>query len=280
MKRLFSGFSHAVIALSLLTAGYVSDAMPASPPHCITPESIERLNDLTEDDRLFRLQGKYARMFLALDPRVSDPTLVGLMERDIDELIAWNIRVFEGSRLGAAVPFSNGCAVEGYGEPDTMPKLWMMKDTVDMIAKGGTNDPALRSVVRHLFDMPSQAEEAEIDAIVERIRRLAPELDVAPDRVPPMLSRENVTGTWVTYYYDETIDFKPNGEVVFTRPEGHYLEGNHRGRYRILADVTPARIEISLSIKGEAETVHGLLITEELMQISGWTSEPLLVKKR
>ena len=98
------------------------------------------------------------------------------MEQDVDEIIAW--RLTQLQTLGAAIPFSEGCAVDGYGEPDMIDKIKLMKDVVILIKRHGPDDKRVRSRMEGLWEyeppLRQNELEAEVDAVLARVRSLLP----------------------------------------------------------------------------------------------------------
>ena len=162
------------------TAGEIHDAtqggdVSAVERLCTTVADIEKTNRGVAR-RVFTLRGIDAKIFLALDPRLLKyPELLEpLMEQDIDEIVVW--RLVNTYGLGAAVPFSGGCAVDGYGEPDMIDKIKLMKDVVKLIKRHGPDDKRVRSRMEGLWEYePPLREselEAEVDAVLARVRSL------------------------------------------------------------------------------------------------------------
>ena len=142
---------------------------------CTTVADLEEMNR-GGIRHLFTLRGIDAKIFLALDPRLLKyPELLELlMEQDVDEIVAW--KLVQRYSLGAAVPFSGGCAVDGYGEPDMIDKIKLMKDVVKLIKRHGPDDRRVRSRMDGLwgYEPPLRQNElgAEVDAVLARVRSL------------------------------------------------------------------------------------------------------------
>ena len=142
---------------------------------CTTVADIKEMNRGVAR-RLFTLREIDAKLFLALDPRLLKyPELLEpLMEQDVDEIVVW--RLVKTYGLGAAVPFSGGCAVDGYGEPDMIDKIKLMKDVVKLIKRHGPDDKRVRSRLEDLWEYEPplrQSElEAEVDSVLARVRSL------------------------------------------------------------------------------------------------------------
>ena len=164
------------------TAGQIHDAtqdgdVSAVERLCTTVADIKEMNR-GGIRHLFTLRGIDAKIFLALDPRLLKyPELLEfLMEQDVDEIVAW--RLVQRYSLGAAVPFSGGCAVDGYGEPDMIDKIKLMKDVVTLIKRHGPDDKRVRSRMEGLWEyeppLRQNELEAEVDAVLARVRALLP----------------------------------------------------------------------------------------------------------
>ena len=165
------------------TAGQIHDAaqggdVSAIERLCTTVADIKEMNRGVAR-RQFTLRGIDAKIFLALDPRLLKyPELLEpLMDQDVDEIVVWRLVKTHG--LGAAVPFSGGCAVDGYGEPDMIDKIKLMKDVVKLIKRHGPDDKRVRSRTEGLWEYePPLREselEAEVDAVLARVRSLLAE---------------------------------------------------------------------------------------------------------
>jgi ankyrin repeat protein len=142
---------------------------------CTTVADIKEMNR-GGIRRLFTLRGIDAKVFLALDPRLlnSPKAFELLMEQDVDEIIAW--RLAQRRILGAAVPFSGGCVVDGYGEPDMIDKIKLMEDILRLIKRHGPNDKRVRSRMEGLWEyeapLPQNDLEAQVGALLDRVRFL------------------------------------------------------------------------------------------------------------
>lgn len=143
---------------------------------CITAKDIETINKGIVK-RAFHIKGRNAKIFLAVDPRLL--TLEGhfalLMEQDIDEIRVWKFKQPPG--LGAAVPFVNGCAAEGYGEPDMFEKLKLMQEVVVSIDKYGVDHDMVRDKIGRLLlpESPTatpEVLETQTDKIISRVRAI------------------------------------------------------------------------------------------------------------
>ena len=132
---------------------HVFPSQAASQPACQTIKYIEDLNKGAVK-RIAHIKSKNAILFIALDPIWSAPEFakyVGhrdehfiafieserklLAEKDIDEVMIWKLTQTHG--LAVAVPFKEGCAVRGYGEPDRRDKLINMHKAFLLISKHG-----------------------------------------------------------------------------------------------------------------------------------------------
>ena len=142
---------------------------------CTTVADIKKMNR-GGIRRLFTLRGIDAKIFLALDPRLLNypEALELLLEQDVDEIIAWRLKQLQ--TLGAAIPFSEGCAVDGYGEPDMIDKIKLMEDILRLIKRHGPNDKRVRLRIEGLWEyeapLPQSDLEAQIDALLDRVRSL------------------------------------------------------------------------------------------------------------
>ncbi len=167
-----------------------SPARVEAASECMTIKDVEQINRGVIS-RVARFKGKDAEVFVALDPIWSEPEFQYEGYRDkhfiasvkegrealaaagIDELVLWKF-TGSGAGLGAAVPFANGCAVTGYGEPDLMDKLTLMKKTTRLIAKRGIDDPKVRSSIKELL-MASryamQYNDEMVDIMIDRLRQ-------------------------------------------------------------------------------------------------------------
>lgn len=146
---------------------------------CVTVESIARTNrGIIEEE--FRLADEQARMFLAADPAMLDfpEDFDRLTRSPIDETVVWRHK--RRKTIGMAVPFSAGCAVQGYGEPDLFEKLEAMRHLVLLISDRGPDSLEVQSTLRNLatfrertatgqvISTPSEVEE-RVDSLLARI---------------------------------------------------------------------------------------------------------------
>lgn len=158
-------------------------------PSCPTARYIENVNE-GRLRRIADIKGKSAILFIALDPIWSEPefkykgyrdkhfiqamkqTRETLLSAGIDEIIVWQL---PRRRLGAAVPFKDGCAVSGYGEPDFLKKLKLMYEAYLLISKHGLNDPSVRpSINKNLMAgrYAGSYNNKMIDIIIDNLRSL------------------------------------------------------------------------------------------------------------
>ena len=164
---------------------------------CQTVESIEAMNQGIGFDRVVHIEGPLAKVFLALDPIWSMPDFEDvafgqsedmrrireqfeyLLNADIDEVIVWQIRRDLG--LGAAIAFSAGCAVEGYGEPDDLEKLELMHEAYLSVTEHGIEHATVRTAIEELLEVYDLAEpipgeastmEEKIDTSLGKVRPL------------------------------------------------------------------------------------------------------------
>lgn len=156
---------------------------------CMSPERIEAVNAGGLGGREIDIRGPGAMLFLMLDPYWHMPEFEGLPYRDealmatiradrariladgIDRVIAWQ---FSRPSMGAAVIFRDGCAVEGYGEPDIMDKLRRMAEAQRLVLRDGPDTPSTRDAIARIFEFsPAQPATAQkIDAMLAAIRPL------------------------------------------------------------------------------------------------------------
>jgi len=139
---------------------------------CVSAHKIERINGLTEKDRLFELGEKEARVFVALDPRLLNNEYVSeqLVEQGVDSLVAW--RLGKTFSLAIAVPFAAGCAVEVYGEPDATEKLLLMHEAAVVIIEQGLESRAAKEKIEQLFfgEFQRTPDKSLYDKAVARVR--------------------------------------------------------------------------------------------------------------
>lgn len=174
---------------ALISLAFTPLAFPQ--PDCITPDYIEELNQGVIHKRYARVQGVNARLYVALDPIMSSPNFEDLpyrheednemikrdferlMNQNIDEVIIWKFRRYG---LGAAVAFSNGCGIEGYGEPDNYNKLTLMHDAYELVTEEGLDSSSVRDAIDQLLNASRYAgldgREDKIDTIINTIRPL------------------------------------------------------------------------------------------------------------
>ena len=179
------GFSPAANAVS--TDGRIAGI--AGDEKCLTVESIARTNrGIVKEE--FRLSNQEARMFLAADPALLDfpEDFDRLMRVPIDEIVVWRHRRMK--TVGMAVPFSAGCAAQGYGEPDLFEKLVAMRKLALLMSSRGPDNPEVRSGLRDLatfrertatgqvISTPSEVE-ARVETLLARIQQAQARLDVS-----------------------------------------------------------------------------------------------------
>jgi hypothetical protein len=169
---------------------FVFTPQAASQPPCETVKQIESINKGVLDKRVAHVKGINARLFIALDPIWSTPDFENvpyrhpedmemierkfeyLMEQGIDEIIVWK---FRRGGLAGAVPFKDGCAVSGYGEPDLLEKLIIMHKTLLLISKHGVDDSSVRDSIKRLLMVGRFArhfDDEMIDIIIDKLRPL------------------------------------------------------------------------------------------------------------
>lgn len=158
---------------------------------CTSIEDVDRINK-GAIKRVAHFKNHNARIFVALDPIWSEPEFEYEGHRDehfiasvrqrreelsqsaIDELVLWKL-TSAGGRLGVAVPFKNGCAVSGYGEPDLIEKLTLMETTTLLISKRGLDDERVRDSIRKLLmasRYASHYNDEMVDTMIARLRPL------------------------------------------------------------------------------------------------------------
>lgn len=160
-------------------------------PECITSEYIESLNKKVIDKRIAHIEGDNAKLFLALDPFWSAPQFTAVPYRNparmeerqlafkklknahIDEVLIWAFKRPTG--IGAAMPFSRGCAVYGYGEPDDLEKLVLMHEAQFLVSQQGLDSTPVRSRIKELLMVSiyaPYANEDMIDIVINNVRPL------------------------------------------------------------------------------------------------------------
>lgn len=167
---------------------------------CMTAEDIEAMNQGTGFRRRFHVQGPLARVFIVLDPLWSMPDFDDVPFRHpddmarireqfevitsaaIDEVIVWRIRRDLG--LGAAVPFADGCVVEGYGEPDDLEQLELMHEAYVAIVERGIEHASVRAAIAELLAVQDLAGLSESD----EPSSYEPRIDIILDKVRPLLA--------------------------------------------------------------------------------------------
>ena len=180
-----------VLLLFAATLWPHSPARVEAAPECMTIKDVEEINR-GGISRVAHFKGKDARVFVALDPIWSEPEFQYEGYRDeafiasvkqgrealaaagIDELVLWKLKA-RGGRLGAAAPFKDGCAVSGYGEPDLMEKLTLMKKTTRLISKHGLDDRRVRDSIQKRLMASRYAthyNDEMVDIMIDRIRPL------------------------------------------------------------------------------------------------------------
>jgi ankyrin repeat protein len=153
---------------------------------CRSVASIAAENEAVVEGQAFRLTGREARVFLAFDPYFSHPDFEGppdppeadarlargqfldLMEAGIDEVVAWKFKRPKG--MGAAVPFREGCAVNGYGEPDMFEKLQGMRRAAELVTSRGPDSSIVRRAVAALVRDRHGDEAQMVEAILDKVR--------------------------------------------------------------------------------------------------------------
>jgi hypothetical protein len=161
-----------------------------SQPDCKTIGYLEELNKGVVGKRVAHIKGTNAKLFIALDPIWSLPKFdsvpyrhpkemnmikedfAGLMEQRIDEVVIWNFQRLAG--LAVAVPFSKGCAVSGYGEPDELEKLIIMHETLLLISKHGVDHSRVKNGIKRLLmvNYADYFDDAMIEIIIDQLRPL------------------------------------------------------------------------------------------------------------
>lgn len=151
----------------LVSLGMSFVTLPAvAQPDCQKVGDIEALNQ-GKLRRTARIEGRDAILFIALDPVFSAPEFdFGDQYRDeyfidtiksareslygagIDQVVVWRL---PRRSMGVAVPFKDGCAVSGYGEPDDHDKLMTMNATFLEISRFGLDAPSVRGSIERLL---------------------------------------------------------------------------------------------------------------------------------
>jgi hypothetical protein len=178
-----------LFAFILACGSCVFATQAISQPACQTAESIEKLNQGALK-RMAHIKGDKAIVYIALDPVWSAPEFkyegyrdehfIAAMKRmreslvnaGIDEVVVWQL---SRAPMGVAVPFKNGCAVMGYGEPDYLDKLVLMHETFLVISKHGLDDPLTRESIKKLLmnsRYASNFNEGMIDTVIANLRPL------------------------------------------------------------------------------------------------------------
>ena len=181
-----------LVATPLLISGCASQTSPqaSSQPDCQTAKYIEDING-GNIKRAVHIKGKDAIVFLALDPALSAPEFdygdnyrdeyfieamknarKSLYESGIDEVIVWRL---QRRTLGVAVGFKEGCAVKGYGTPDTYEKLMLMHKSFLLISEHGLDDPLVRDSIKKLvMSTPFSHfyKDEMVDIIIDNLRPL------------------------------------------------------------------------------------------------------------
>lgn len=190
-----------IAAPIMLLAGcsQASSTIPATPPGCQTPEYIEKLNHYNLK-QVARVKSANAKLLIALDPVLSEPDFhyegyrdesfissmealrKKLAEARVDEVIIWQLT--RHARLGVAVPFDKGCALDGlYGEPDMLEKLQQMHKTYLLIMERGLDDPSVRDGIKQILMTSRYAghyNDAMVDAMIATVRQVTgPASDVS-----------------------------------------------------------------------------------------------------
>jgi len=159
-------FGHAdVVALLREQGGTLPDT-------CTRAADIEAMNQ-GGIRRMFSLEGIDAEVFLALDPRLlSYPDVLDLLlEQEVDQIVVWRISAIG---LAAAVPFANGCAVPGYGEPDLIEKIDLMAEIARLIDRRGLDDSRVRRRIQALWEHEPSSDDvdSQTDALIAKVRSL------------------------------------------------------------------------------------------------------------
>lgn len=160
-----------------------------SQPACQTVEYIEKLNQGALK-RMAHIKGDNAILYIALDPAWSAPEFKydgyrdehfiaamkrmrkSLVDANIDEVVVWRLSM---PMMGAAMPFKDGCAVMGYGEPDYLDKLMLMHDAFVVISKHGLDASLTRDSITKLLMNSNYApnfNEGMVDTVIANLRPL------------------------------------------------------------------------------------------------------------
>lgn len=135
---------------------------------CESSEAIAQVNQGLISEA-FRINGEDAYLFLAADPAMLEfqEDFDLLMANEIDEVIVWRHK--RRKRLGMAVPFSDGCAVKGYGEPDIFEKMTIMRALVREVRGKGIDHPDVLARISELVTFRERYAFGEIISTSEDI---------------------------------------------------------------------------------------------------------------
>lgn len=162
-----------------------------SQPECATAEFIEEMNQGALE-RVAHIRGKNAILFIALDPawsapefdyehRYRDEHYIAAMKRmretlqqvGIDEIIIW--RLGRPETMGTAIPFKAGCAVQGYGEPDSLDKLMNMHKSYVLISQHGLDHSSVKESIGKIVGIGSYA---DVRIVIENLRTLMKRINI------------------------------------------------------------------------------------------------------
>ena len=154
-------------AVTPATIGEAASPADTGAASCISPIQVERMNGMSKRDRVAHIKGETALFFILLDPAWSrsesgfESFQQQLLQHGIDEVIIWDLPNWT---LNAAVPFTDGCAIEGYGSPDWPDKLDEMQKIASQLSEYGLDHPALTQAIADL--LPQE----HVEPLLEKIR--------------------------------------------------------------------------------------------------------------
>ncbi len=192
----FLKYFYRLLFFSLFLYVCIVPLQAASQKNCSTIQQIEKMNK-NKLKRVAHIKDKNAIFLIFLDPVLSEPEFKDkgsqdkhfiaaikrlrkkLIKQGIDEVIIWKLGSPWRGMMGAAVPFKNGCAVQGYGEPDLLQKLIQMHKVYLLISKYGLNSKHVRKGIKDLL-MKSRYkrkfDEKMIDIIINNLHAVEKQL--------------------------------------------------------------------------------------------------------
>jgi len=178
--------------LSLLLLGYIPVFVSHADAQtdCNTIERIEGINE-GNLEQTAHIKGNDAIVFIALDPSLSAPEFdygdnyrdehfikaikklrKSLYRAGIDEVVVWKLPF---PSMGVAIPFKQGCAINGYGEPDFHEKLMLMNEAFLVISMQGLETSSARDSIKKLIQGTNYAhmyKDEMVDIIINNLRPL------------------------------------------------------------------------------------------------------------